>query len=132
MSSPDALLRSRNASEVRSRNASGLFYRLGSLSGSSLAMPLLERRRSTSASIFSDSALAESPLHDLPPLAVPGLITRVSRGNSIAFSLDAMTDAFEPGKDNIDTVTTFEGGDTVEVIYHSPNMGQNQASLRPP
>ena len=107
-------------SPSRSRGTStDFFYRLGSLSGSTLGMPLLERRRSTSASIFVDEHYSESPLHDLAPIAVPGMMSRVSRNNSVAISLVSMGDAFEPDCANIDTVMTVEGGDTVELAYAS-------------
>ena len=75
---------------------------------------LLPRRRSTTDVLFKDLSL--SPLHDLAPVAIPGLMSRVSRNNSVALSLDGLTDAFNLAP-SADTCVTIEGGYTASLVW---------------
>ena len=69
----------------------------------SLKRPLLVRGSSTSDRLFSGE-MSNSPLFDLPPVALPGLASRVSRNDSVAKSLDLLSDAFEEKIDPDDVV----------------------------
>ena len=78
---------------------------------SSLSDALLGRTRRVVSSdrLFSEE-LHQSPLHDLAPIAQPGLTTRVSHSGSVGSSLDALSDAFlEPGEHD-EGVVVVEGG----------------------
>jgi hypothetical protein len=77
---------------------------------------LLPRRRSTTDALFSD--MQQSPLHDLAPIALPGLSTRVTRNSSVGVSLDSLSDAFILGP-AADTVVTVEGGYSVALLWAS-------------
>ena len=77
---------------------------------------LLPRRRSTTDALFSD--MQQSPLHDLAPIALPGLSTRVTRNSSVGVSLDSLHDAFVLGP-AADTVVTVEGGYSSALLWAS-------------
>ena len=77
---------------------------------------LLPRRRSTTDALFSD--MQQSPLHDLAPIALPGLSTRVTRNSSVGVSLDSLNDAFVLGP-AADTVVTVEGGYSSALLWAS-------------
>ena len=77
---------------------------------------LLPRRRSTTDALFND--MQQSPLHDLAPIALPGLSTRVTRNSSVGVSLDSLGDAFILGP-AADTVVTIEGGYSGALLWAS-------------
>ena len=78
-----------------------------SLLGEPLIPPM--RRVSTTDKLFNQHK--DSPLFDLPPLALPGLTSRVSRNNSVALSLDRLDQAFlPPGAVDEDELIAVEGG----------------------
>ena len=79
-----------------------------------LGEPLIMRRRSTTDALFSDD-FQQSPLHDLAPMALPGLANRVPRNFSVATSLDSLNDPFTIGA-SADTVVTIEGGYTPAMV----------------
>lgn len=81
---------------------------------SNFQQELLPRRRSTTDVLFKDMTL--SPLHDLAPIAIPGLMTRVSRNNSFAISIDQMSDVFNLLPSD-DTLVTIEGGYTSALLW---------------
>ena len=78
-----------------------------------LGEPFIPRRRSTTDKLFSE--FQQSPLHDLAPLAQPGITTRVTRNNSVAISMDALADPFE--FPTAETVVTMEGGLTAPLVW---------------
>ena len=77
---------------------------------------LLPRRRTTTDALFND--MQQSPLHDLAPIALPGLSTRVTRNSSVGVSLDSLGDAFILGP-AADTVVTVEGGYSGALLWAS-------------
>lgn len=77
---------------------------------------LLARRRSTTDAFFTN--MNASPLHDLAPVALPGLATRVTRNSSVGISLDSLGDAFQLDP-SADTVVTIEGGYTSALMWAS-------------
>ena len=80
----------------------------------SLKQPLLVRASSTSDKLYSGD-MADSPLFDLAPVALPGLGSRVSRNNSVALSLDDLGAAFEREVDP-DQIVQLEGGVTPALL----------------
>jgi len=79
-----------------------------------LESSLLQKRgRSWSDRIFED--LRESPLHDLVPVARPGLTSRVSRCGSVGRSLESLSHPFLVG-DTDDTVKV-QGGYTSALLW---------------
>ena len=96
---------------------------------------LLPRRRSTTDALFSD--MQQSPLHDLAPIALPGLSTRVTRNSSVGVSLDSLNDAFVLGP-AADTVVTVEGGYSSALLWASSvavlsalQFGFNLGNIKP-
>ena len=83
---------------------------------SSLSDSLLGRTRRVVSSDRLYSELHESPLHDLAPIAQPGLTTRVSRNSSVGSSLDAMGDAFLQPGELAEDIVVVEGGLTPSLL----------------
>ena len=83
------------------------FPRDSSLSNFFMKQPLIIRRHSTSDNLYNN--MRDSPLHDLAPIAIPGLHTRVTRASSVATSLDGLLNAFGAAPDS-DEVVVMEGG----------------------
>ena len=79
---------------------------MSGLLGEPLLVPM--RRVSTSDKLYAQS-MRDSPLHDLAPVALPGLTSRVSRNASVALSLHELGAAFEKQPDE-DQVMHIEGG----------------------
>ena len=79
---------------------------MSGLLGEPLLVPM--RRVSTSDKLYAQS-MRDSPLHDLAPVALPGLTSRVSRNASVALSLDELSAAFDASPDE-DQVIQVEGG----------------------
>ena len=65
------------------------------------------RRVSTTDKLFG--AYHDSPFHDLAPIALPGLPSRVSKNNSVASSLDELGAVFE-GNADPNNLVVIEGG----------------------
>ena len=72
--------------------------------------PLLSPRRTHSGSMFSEHQ--DSPLHDLSPIAQPGIASRVSRDFRVGTSLGSLRDTLlEPAEQlELETVITVDGG----------------------
>ena len=75
-------------------------------------MPLI-RRVSTTDMLFMQHK--ESPLHDLAPVALPGLTSRVSRNNLTSLSLNELDAAFERVPDP-ESVMHVAGGFSRELV----------------
>eukprot|EP00967_Tisochrysis_lutea_P046025 scaffold55839_cov23-Tisochrysis_lutea.AAC.2 len=100
---------------------------------------LLIRRRTTTNKLFTD--FQQSPLHDLNPIAQPGLTTRVTRNNTVGTSLDLIGEPWSPGNAEVMTV---EGGYTPGLIaaagtsvvgallygFHLGNMNSAATAMR--
>ena len=113
-----------------------------SLLGEPLIPPM--RRVSTTDKLFTQHK--DSPLFDLPPLALPGLTSRVSRNNSVARSLELLDQAFlPPGAVDEDELIAVEGGfslkasremqgepEEAEYVSNEEAMAASVATMRGP
>lgn len=100
---------------------------------------LLLRRRTTTNKLFTD--FQQSPLHDLNPIAQPGLTTRVTRNNTVGTSLDLIAEPWSRGNAEVLTV---EGGYTPGLVaaagtslvgallygFHLGNMNSAAGAMR--
>ena len=111
-----------------------------------LSTPLLRMRKikSTNTATLYSLQNQANPLHDLPPLALPGLITRVSRNATVGASLDLISEPFTPRHSQADDLLAIEGGYTAPLLlsaaaallsalqfgYHIGNMNTASGAVR--
>lgn len=105
-----------------------------------LLLPV-KRRSSWSHLLYAD--LRDSPLHNLVPIAQPGVTSRVSHCQSVGKSLEVLGDAFTPGETS-ETVVKVQGGYTGPLLvaaavavlpalqygFNAGNMNTASAAMR--